>query len=70
MNYSERKLIYCVLTYLQSSCHQTQINIPQQTAETEKDDTTLDRNIGSAEEIGNRPDLVRIEDETEKLLFT
>jgi hypothetical protein len=54
----------CSLIRLQSSCHQTQIYIPQQTAETKEDDAALNRDKGSADEIGNRPDLVRIEDET------
>jgi hypothetical protein len=57
--------MYCGLICLQSSGHQTQIYIPQQTAETKEDDAALDRDKGSADEIGNRPDLVRIEDETE-----
>jgi len=53
---------------LQPSCYQREVDVPQQPAEAEEDDATLDGDIRSAEEVCNRPDFVRIEDETEQFL--
>lgn len=57
-----------MLCSLQSLGDQRQIYVPQKTAEAQEDHTFFDRAVGRAEEIGNRPDLIRVPDEFEELL--
>jgi hypothetical protein len=47
--------------YLKASSHEAQIDVPQQSAAAEEDDPTLHGTICRTEEIGNGPDLVRVE---------
>jgi hypothetical protein len=53
---------------LQALGDEGEVYIPQQTAEAEEDHTALDGAVCGAEEVGNGPDFVRVEDEAEQLV--
>jgi hypothetical protein len=53
---------------LQTLGDERQVYIPQQTAATEEDHPALNGAVCGAEEVGNGPDLVRVENEAEQLV--